>query len=70
MSVFDTRLAACAIDIPGIRNMVPALLMRDGTYAVNPELDRHDRRVTQRWIDRHGSAFRDANRDLLVGGDH
>ncbi|MGW0039844.1 hypothetical protein [Gordonia sp. NPDC003376] len=65
MPIYDVRDAACAVDVPGVRHMAPVLLMRDGTYAVCPDLTGDALKVARRWVDICGPDFRAANLDLL-----
>lgn len=67
MSDFTTDEIALAIEIPGVYDGTSAYLMKDGTIVNRWNIRGfHSRRVaTQQWIDQHGDAFREANRDLL-----
>lgn len=67
MSHFTTNDIALAIEIPGVYDGISAYLLRDGTlvnrWAGTGINSRYI--ATRDWIHLHGTAFREANRDLL-----
>ena len=55
--MIPTSAIACTVEVPGIRSLGAVLLMRDGTWRIDPGLAPADRVRAQRWIDTLGDHF-------------
>ncbi|ANA85530.1 hypothetical protein PBI_BLUEBERRY_68 [Gordonia phage Blueberry] len=70
MSEFTIDDIAIAVEIPGVYDGTSAYLLTDGTWRNRWDglsLPRRQQ-ATAAWIEQHGDAFREANRDLLEAG--
>lgn len=61
----DVRQVVCAVELPGSGSLAPILLMRDGTYRLDPTLERAATPAARQWIADHGEAFRLSVIDVL-----